>query len=127
VDARATIEFGTTIPPQAVMDQNQHELFCSYRNTTDRMIIVQCRSASDFYLERVVFPFELLSFECPQESTVQIWSQGIRGAELKEAIPALTLAMAEPSPPRRPEWLPLKVSRLVGVRDNASSVCLEQG
>jgi hypothetical protein len=121
------MKFGTIITFVAIMDLNQHELFCSYRNTTDRMIIVQCRNATDFYLERVVFPFELLSFECPQESIVQIWSQGIRGAELTEAIPALSLAMAESSPPRRPDWLPMKVARPVGVRDNASSVCLEQG
>lgn len=101
-------------------------LFCSYRNTTDRMVIVQCHGSDDFYLERVVFPFELLSFECPQDGEVEIWSQGSQGAELTETLSAMTLGMPELSPPHRPEWLPMKVAKTIGVRSNASSVCLEK-
>jgi hypothetical protein len=101
-------------------------IYCSYRNTTDRMVIVRCCGPSDFYLERVVFPFELLSFQCPHESDVQVWSHGSRGAELAETLDAKSLRMPESSGRRRPDWLPETSSRAVGVRGNASAVCLDQ-
>lgn len=100
-------------------------LFCTYRNTTDRMVIVRCCGPSDFFLERVVFPFELLSFQCPPQSDVEIWSHGMGGTELAETFAAEALGSGESLGRRRPEWLPLTPMRPVGVRDNASAVCLE--
>ncbi len=100
-------------------------LFCSYRNTTDRMVIVRCCGPRDFFLERVVFPFELLTFHCPPASDVQIWRHGSVGSELSETLLAEELRMEEPTHLRRREWLPQVPQRVVGVRDNASSVCLE--
>jgi len=44
-----------------------------------------------FFLERVVFPFELLSFQCPEQSELEIWTHGLGGAELVETIPASEL------------------------------------
>jgi hypothetical protein len=101
-------------------------LFCNYRNTSDRMVIVRCCGPSRFYLERVVFPFELLTFQCPHDSEVQIWSHGVRGAELTETLEARSLRMAETPPPRRSDWMPLPLERTVGIRDNSSSICLER-
>ena len=101
------------------------QLFCSYRNTSDRMIIVRCCGPENFYLERVVFPFELLSFHCPTQSDVQIWSKGARGAELTETLDARILGASERSSRPRPEWLPARTPRTVGVRDNASAVSVE--
>lgn len=101
------------------------QLFCSYRNTSDRMVIVRCCGPENFYLERVVFPFELLSFHCPQQSDVQIWSQGTRGAELTETLDASILGGSDHFSRRRPEWLPATTPRTVGVRDNASAVSVE--
>jgi hypothetical protein len=100
-------------------------LFCTYRNTTDRMVIVRCCGPSDFFLERVVFPFELLSFQCPPQSDVEIWSHGARGAERTESFAADVLRSLESTGRRRPEWLPSTPLKAVGVRDNASAVCLE--
>jgi hypothetical protein len=101
------------------------QLLCSYRNTSDRMVIVRCCGPGNFYLERVVFPFELLSFHCPQQSDVQIWSQGSRGAELTETLDAGILGSTDRYSRRRPEWLPVTMPRTVGVRDNASTVSVE--
>lgn len=98
---------------------------CTYRNTTDRMVIVRCFGPGDFYLERVVFPFELLSFQCPPGSDVEIWSHGSRGAELAESFSADALRTLEATGRRRPDWLPSTSMKAVGVRDNASAVCLE--
>jgi hypothetical protein len=98
-------------------------LFCNYRNTTDRMRIVRCCGPEDYFLERVVFPFELLSFRCPPGSDVQIWSHGRRGAELAETLPAEELHT--PERVATPAWWPAVPARPIGVRENGSAVCLE--
>jgi len=66
---------------QTVMD-------CGYRNASDRMVILRCRGPHAFFLERVVFPFELLSFQCPRQSEVEIWTHGLGGPELIERFAA---------------------------------------
>jgi hypothetical protein len=74
-------------------------LECAYRNATDRMVILRCLGPSAFFLERVLFPFELLTFVCPVESEVEILSNGLGGPELLEAMPAQTLRLSAPLPP----------------------------
>ena len=64
---------------------------CGYLNSTDRMVIARCLGPEQFFLERVVFPFELLSFQCPEESELEIWTHGLGGAELVETIPTRDL------------------------------------
>ncbi|MEB3195521.1 MAG: DUF1830 domain-containing protein [Cyanobacteriota bacterium] len=72
-------------------------LDCTYRNTTDRMVILRCCGSNEFFLERVVFPFELLAFACPSLSEVKIWSHGLYGPELLESFSAEQL-LAEQAP-----------------------------
>jgi hypothetical protein len=55
------------------------------------MVIARCLGPDSFFLERVVFPFELLSFQCPDESELEIWTHGLGGAELVETIPVSEL------------------------------------
>jgi len=55
------------------------------------MVIARCLGPDQFFLERVVFPFELLSFQCPEQSELEIWTHGLGGAELVETIPASEL------------------------------------
>jgi hypothetical protein len=74
-------------------------LDCGYRNGSDRMVIVRCVTDAPYFLERVVFPFELLSFSCPSDAEVEIWTHGLGGAELLETIPARDLSLEEPNPP----------------------------
>lgn len=85
------------------------------------MVIVRCCGPEQFYLERVVFPFELLTFQCPRQSHVEIWTHGLGGAELVETLsteelivePSLNLATAAGPDPIEgsPELSPwLKVS-----------------
>jgi len=60
---------------------------CSYRNTSDRMVILKCCKccgAHQYFLERVVFPFELLSFQAPEESLTEVWTHGIAGGRVCE-------------------------------------------
>jgi hypothetical protein len=62
------------------------QLSCGYRNASDRMVILRCIGPEEFFLERVVFPFELLSFCAPASASVQIWTHGLGGPELMESI-----------------------------------------
>ena len=52
------------------------------------MVIMRCVGPNEFFLERVVFPFELLSFECPPTSEVKVWTHGLGGPELLETLQA---------------------------------------
>jgi hypothetical protein len=88
------------IGDQCLIGLNEKEgalnlLDCGYRNGSDRMVIVRCVTDGPFFLERVVFPFELLSFSCPAEAEVEIWTHGLGGAELLETIPARELSLEE--------------------------------
>ena len=74
------------------------QLSCGYRNGTDRMVIVRCIGPDEFFLERVVFPFELLSFLAPPGSVVEIWTHGLGGPELMESLPLEQLSL-EPCAP----------------------------
>lgn len=71
---------------------------CGYRNSSDRMVIVRCLGPDSFFMERVVFPFELLSFQCPDESELEIWTHGLGGAELVETIPVGELLIDDNEP-----------------------------
>jgi len=64
---------------------------CTYRNSQDRMVIVRCFGAQQFYLERVVFPFEILSFSAPADAEIEIWTHGLGGPELIETLPVSVL------------------------------------
>jgi hypothetical protein len=69
-------------------DPGVGDLVCSYRNGSDRMVILRCLGPEGFFLERVVFPFEMLNFNCPKDSEVKIWTHGLGGPELVESLKA---------------------------------------
>jgi len=105
---------------EAAMDA----LLCSYRNCSERMRIIRCCGPGDFFLERVVFPFEVLTFHCPPASDVEVWARNSLGVVLTEQLSADAMAMQDGVSPR-PQWLPQVRSRAVGVKGNASSVSLK--
>jgi len=73
-------------------------LECGYRNSSDRMVILRCCGPATFYLERVVFPFEMLTFTCPVHSRVEVWTHGLGGPELVETLNADDLILMVPTP-----------------------------
>ena len=73
-------------------------LDCGYRNASDRMVILRCCNDEHFYLERVVFPFEMLTFSCPAQARVEIWTHGLGGPELVESLTADELVLMVPTP-----------------------------
>lgn len=66
-------------------------LSCGYRNSSDRMVILRSCGPGEFYLERVIFPFELLSFQAPKGAELEIWTHGLGGPELLETLPSTEL------------------------------------
>jgi hypothetical protein len=86
---------------------------CGYRNASDRMVILRCLGPNAFFLERVVFPFELLSFACPADSEVEIFTHCLGGPELLEAMPAR--AWMPLLPWRRVSWKGVSWRRLKGM------------
>jgi hypothetical protein len=87
-----------------VLDQldRVEQLGCGYRNGSDRMVILRCIGPDRFFLERVVFPFEVLTFNCPAHSEVEIWTHGLGGPELLEAIASHELIMESVPAPECP-------------------------
>jgi hypothetical protein len=73
----------------SISRQQQHRSLAehAYRSNLDRMTILRC-SGPDFYLERVIFPFEVCRFQFPPECRVQIWGHGLAGPELIEELGA---------------------------------------
>ena len=71
----------------------QPDLECCYRNASDRMVILRCCGPKRFFLERVVFPFELFSFICPKCSEIKVWTHSFGGLQLIEAYSAEYLAV----------------------------------
>jgi hypothetical protein len=71
------------------------QILCSYRNCTDRIVIVRARGLSTYYLEKVVFPFEVMTFHCPRECEVELIMQTPGGLEESEWVAAEELIAGE--------------------------------
>jgi len=58
----------------------------SYKNEGCRMVVLRCIGSSNFYLERVLFPTDVLTFMAPNDSRVEIWGNELYGPKLEERI-----------------------------------------
>tara|TARA_Y100001933_G_scaffold65151_1_gene65533 strand:- start:1522 stop:1752 length:231 start_codon:yes stop_codon:yes gene_type:complete len=58
----------------------------SYKNKNNSMVVLRCIGPSKFFLERVIFPLEILTFKAPINSRVEIWGNKIYGPRLEERI-----------------------------------------
>ena len=58
----------------------------SYRNEGCRMVVLRCIGPSSFFLERVLFPTDILTFMAPIDSKVEIWGNELYGPKLEERI-----------------------------------------
>jgi len=70
---------------------------CRYQNSTSQMVIVRCVGPDAFFQERVLFPFDEWTFECPPQSRLDIWTHGLSGAELVDSIETSSVCL-EPRP-----------------------------
>ena len=58
----------------------------SYKNNGNRMVVLRCIGPSNFFLERVLFPTDVLTFMAPLDSRVEIWGNELYGPKLEERI-----------------------------------------
>ena len=58
----------------------------SYKNKGGRMVVLRCIGDSKFFLERVLFPMETLTFKAPYDARVEIWGNKLYGPKLEERI-----------------------------------------
>ena len=58
----------------------------SYKNEGCRMVVLRCIGPSNFFLERVLFPTDILTFKAPIDSRVEIWGNELYGPKLEERI-----------------------------------------
>lgn len=86
------------------------------------MVIVRARGASTFFLERVVFPFEIMTFHCPKECEVEIVRRTPAGLEESEWVAAEELRAGDGVMRADEDWRPEVNSRSVNVRSNASTI-----
>ena len=51
-----------------------------------QMVFLSFIEPSNFFLERVLFPTDILSFMAPDDSRVEIWGNELYGPKLEERI-----------------------------------------
>ena len=56
----------------------------SYKNDGNRMVVLRCIGPSNFFLERVLFPTDILTFKAPNDSRVEIWGNELYGPKLED-------------------------------------------
>ena len=50
------------------------------------MVVLRCIGSSKFFLEKVLFPFEVFTFMAPYDSRIEIWGNESYGPILEERI-----------------------------------------
>ena len=55
---------------------------CAYRNDSNKMVILKCIGARQFYREKVILPAELYVFNAPEDGRLEIWTMSGQGKML---------------------------------------------
>ncbi len=58
----------------------------SYKNEGNRMVVLRCIGPSNFFLEIVLFPTDILTFMAPNDSRVEICVNELYGNKMEERI-----------------------------------------
>ncbi len=58
----------------------------SYKNESFRMIVLRCIGSSNFFLERVLFPTDIITFMAPNDARVEIWGNEMYGPKIEQRI-----------------------------------------
>lgn len=87
------------------------------------MVIVRARGHDAFFLERVVFPFEIMTFHCPREAEVEVIMRTPAGREESTWVAAEQLLAGDAPVDVEEDWRPSRTPRPVSVRSNASTIC----
>ena len=58
----------------------------TYTNESPGMVVVKCIGTNKFFLEKVIFPKEILIMKLPEGSNVEIWGLESYGPKLEQRI-----------------------------------------
>ena len=58
----------------------------TYTNNHTRMLIVRCVGEKSFYVEKVVFPKEVIAFEAPKGARVEIWGSDLTSSHIEDTF-----------------------------------------
>jgi hypothetical protein len=89
------------------------------------MVIVRARAMAAFFLERVVFPFEIMTFHCPQQCEVEVVMRTPTGLEQSEWVAAEQLRVCERESSGLADWRPERPPRVFSVRNNGSAISVD--
>ena len=91
-------------------------LDCGYRNERSHLVMLCCSGPAGFSLERVIFPFELLTFHAPAGATALIYGPAPQEPELLESCGVETLLLGLDPPSRHPLLPPSMAALLQDLR-----------
>ena len=77
-------------------------LACGYRNERAHLVILRSQGINGSAWERVIFPFELLTFLAPAQSSVLIYGPTGQEADLLEEVPVDELLIESRLPVEHP-------------------------
>ena len=58
----------------------------SYRNESNKMVVLRCIGEENFFMEKVLLPAELIILSAPEDAKVEIWGTNLYGPKLEERI-----------------------------------------
>ncbi len=67
-------------------NRNDYMIDFSYKNECDTMVVFRCIGPQHFFLERVLFPSEVISILAPEGSRVEIWGNHAFGPQLEQRM-----------------------------------------
>lgn len=91
-------------------------LDCGYRNERSHLVVLCCSGPAGFALERVIFPFELLTFHAPAGATVLVYGPAAQAPELLDNCGVETLLLGLDPPDRHPLLPPSMAALLEDLR-----------
>ncbi|MDY7021175.1 MAG: DUF1830 domain-containing protein [Cyanobacteriota bacterium] len=68
---------------------------CCYSNRSTKVQVVRITNIENWYLERVVFPWEDLLFEAPSEAELEVYQDQGKGVQLQAKYPCTNLQVEE--------------------------------
>ncbi|KGG15043.1 hypothetical protein EV06_0906 [Prochlorococcus sp. MIT 0602] len=60
------------------------------------MVVLRCIGNNNFFLERVLFPAEVIVFSAPEDAKVEIWGNELYGPKLEQRMRVSSFLHAPP-------------------------------
>jgi len=58
----------------------------TYQNKSTKILVLRCIGSNNFFLEKVIFPFENFSLMAPHGAKIEIWGNSFDKINIEERI-----------------------------------------